>query len=133
MDVKQKRQKRAILQPTISIDYTSKLILAVHISNKITDHYQLPPTLVKAINNSPVPLNKISADTRYHNEISMNILEKYELNGYIVNRKQAKENKKKYNPNPSHKDNIIEIEGTNTFLCFNNELLFFKYKYIAKK
>ena len=115
-----------------AVDYTSKLILAVHVSNKATDHYQLPPTLVKAINNSPVPLNKISADTGYHNEISMSILEKYELDGYIVNRKQAKENKKKYNPNPFHKDNMIEIEGTNAFLCFNNELLFFKYKYIVK-
>ena len=27
---------------------------------------------------------------------------------------------------------MIGIEGTNTFLCFNNELLFFKYKYIVK-
>lgn len=50
-----------------------------------------------------------------------------------VNRKQTKDHKKKYNPNPFHKDNMIEIEGTNAFLCFNNELLFFKYKYKVKK
>ena len=116
----------------IAVDYTSKLILATHISDKPSDHYQLPPTLVKAIQNSPIPLNKISADTGYHNEISNKILEKYNLDGYIVSRKQSKDNKKKYNPNPFHKDNMIEIEGTNAFLCFNNELLFFKYKYIVK-
>lgn len=115
-----------------AVDYTSKLILAVHVSDKPLDHYQLPPTLVKAIQNSPVPLDKISADTGYHNEVSMSILEKYELDGYIVTRKQTKDNRNKYNPNPFHKDNMIEIEGTNTFLCFNNELLFFKYKYIVK-
>jgi len=57
-----------------AIDYTSKLILAVHVSNHPTDHYQLPPTLTKAIQNSPLPLNKISADTGYHNEVSSNIL-----------------------------------------------------------
>lgn len=115
-----------------AVDYTTKLILAIHVSNQPTDHYQLPPTLVKAIQNSPIPLNKISADTGYHNEVSMNILEKYELDGYIVTRKQTKENKKKHNPNLFHKDNMIEIEGTNAFLCFNNELLFYKYKYTVK-
>lgn len=114
-----------------AVDYTSKLILAVHVSNHPTDHYQLPPTLTKAIQNSPLPLKKISADTGYHNEVSSNILQKYELDGYIVNRKQTKEHKKKYNPNPFHKDNMIEIEGTNAFLCFNNELLTFKYQYVV--
>ncbi len=114
-----------------AVDYTSKLILAVHVSNHPTDHYQLPPTLVKAIQNSPIPLNKISADTGYHNEVSSEILQKYELDGYIPNRKQTKEHKKKYNSNPFHKDNMIEIEGTNAFLCFNNELLTFKYHHIV--
>ena len=115
-----------------AVDYTSKLILAIHVSNHPTDHYQLPPTLTKAIQNSPIPLNKISADTGYHNEVSSNILQEYELDGYIVNRKQTREHKKKYNPNPFHKDNMIEIEGTNSFLCFNNELLTFKYQYIVE-
>ena len=112
-----------------AVDYTTKLILAVHVTNHPTDHYQLPPTLTKAIQNSPIPLNKISADTGYHNEVSSQILQEYELDGYIVNRKQTKEHKKKYNPNPFHKDNTIEIEGTNSFLCFNNELLTYKYQY----
>lgn len=115
-----------------AVDFVSKLILAVHVSNHPTDHYQLPPTLTKAIQNSPIPLKKISADTGYHNEVSSQILQKYELDGYIVNRKQTKENKKQYNPNPFHKDNMIEIEGTNAFLCFNNELLTFKYQYTVK-
>lgn len=131
--MKNKKDKKEVSYNLQSaVDYTSKLILSVHVSDKATDHYQLPPTLVKAIQNSPVPLDKISADTGYHNEISMNILEKYELDGYIVNRKQAKKNKKKDNPNLFHKDNMIEIEGTNAFLCFNNELLFYKYKYVVK-
>lgn len=47
-------------------------MLAVHVSDKAIDHYQLPPTLVKAIQNSPIPLDKISADIGHHNEIGYN-------------------------------------------------------------
>ena len=114
------------------VDYTSKLILAVHVSQHPTDQYQLPPTLTKAVENSPVPLNNISADTAYHNEVSNKAIQEYNLKGYIPTRKQAKKAKKKENPDPFHKDNMIEIEGTDTFLCFNNEFLYLKYEYPVK-
>ena len=73
-----------------AVDYTSKPILTVYVSNHPTDHYQLPPTPTKAIQNSPLQLNKISADTGYHDEVSSNILQKYELDKYVVNKKQTK-------------------------------------------
>lgn len=78
-----KRVKEHSYNLQSAIDYTTKLILAVHVTNEATDHYQLPPTLTKAIENCPVPLNKISADTAYHNEISNDILQEYNLDGYI--------------------------------------------------
>ena len=127
-----KKNKELSYNLQSAVDYTSKLILAVHVSQHPTDQYQLPPTLTKAIENTPVKLNNISADTAYHNEVSNKAIQENNLDGYIPTRKQAKKAKKKENPDLFHKDNMIEIEGTDTFLCFNNEFLYLKYEYPVK-
>jgi hypothetical protein len=55
----------------LATDTQSKLICAVHISQEATDHYTLPPTIDKAVENMPSKPSTISADTIYRTESTL--------------------------------------------------------------
>jgi len=58
----------------LATDTQSKLICTVHISQHPTDHHELPPTMDKAVENLPTKPHKVSADTIYKQESTLQYL-----------------------------------------------------------
>ena len=54
-----------------AVDYDTKMICAINVTQSPTDHYQLPDIADKAINNIGKAPKFISADTIYLNQISL--------------------------------------------------------------
>lgn len=116
-----------------AVDYDTKLICAVNVTQNPTDHYQLPKISNKAIENIKTKPKNISADTSYLNQISLTYLANNEINGLIPTRKQSKEKKTgRLNKNPFHKDHFEYINEKDTIKCQNNEYMYFYKQYIEK-
>lgn len=86
-----------------SVDHKSKLILVFEATQDPTDHYQL----IKQIKNIKNILGeyptKISADYGYRSHKNLKFLKSKDIDGYIPNQKQSRENKDKKPDNPYHK------------------------------
>ena len=127
------RNKEGISQISYNIqsavDTTTKLICAVNVSQSPTDHYELPNIVKTTIENINKKPEKISTDTDYHNPISIEYLAKNNIQGLIPDRKQTLEIKKQTNTNPFHKDHFKYDYTNDTYICPQNQRLFFKYKY----
>ena len=54
-----------------AVDYDTKMICALHVTQSPTDHYLLPEVADKAINNIGKVPTYMSADTIYLNQISL--------------------------------------------------------------
>ena len=54
-----------------AVDYDTKLICGLHVTQSPTDHYELPDIADKAINNIGKIPKYMSADTIYLNQISL--------------------------------------------------------------
>ena len=89
-----------------AVDYDTKLICAINVTQNPTDHYELPNIAERAIKNINTKPKYISADTIYLNQISLSYLADKKIDGLIPNRKQSKEKIGKLNPNPYHKDHF---------------------------
>lgn len=74
-----------------AIDYDTKLIFAINITQNPTNHYELPIIAERAIQNIQKIPKYISADTIYLNQITLSYLADNKIDGLIPNRKQSKE------------------------------------------
>ena len=57
-----------------AVDYDTKLICAINVTQSPTDHYELQPITERAIQNIQTTPKYISADTIYLNQISLSYL-----------------------------------------------------------
>ena len=74
-----------------AVDYDTKLIYALNITQNPTDHYELPAVADKAINKTGKVPKYMSADTIYLNQISLSYFIDNGIDGLIPTRKQSKE------------------------------------------
>ena len=89
-----------------AVDYDTKLICALNVTQSPTDHYQLPAVADKAINNIGKVPKHMSSDTIYLNQISLSYFVNKGIDGLIPTKKQSKEKIGKMNPKPFHKDHF---------------------------
>ena len=73
-----------------AVDYDTKLICAINVTQSPTDHYELPAIAKKAIQNVNTKPKYISADTIYLNQISLSYLADEKIEGLIPTRKNPK-------------------------------------------
>ena len=78
-----------------AVDYDTKLICAINITQNPTDHYELPTIAKRVIQNIQTTLKYISADTIYLNQINLSYIADKKIEGLIPNKKQSKEKIKK--------------------------------------
>ena len=115
-----------------AVDYDTKLICAINVSQRPTDHYGLPEIAEKAINNIGKVPQTISADTIYLNEISLSFFANNNINSPFPTRKQSKERIGRLNENPYHKDHFAYLFEQDAFLCPEGQILTFFNDYVEK-
>ena len=108
-----------------AVDYDTKLICAINVTQNPTDHYELPNIAEKAIRNIQTKPKYISADTIYLNEISLSYLADEEIDGLIPNRKQSKEKIGRLNKNPYHKDHFVYDYELDAFKYPENQYMYY--------
>ena len=113
-----------------AVDYDTKLICAINVTQNLTDHYELPPIAERAIRNIQTKPKYISADTIYLNQISLSYLADKKIDGLIPTRKQSKEKIGKLNENPYHKDHFEYNYELDAFKCPEGNYLHFFAKYV---
>ena len=113
-----------------AVDYDTKLICAINVTQNPTDHYELPNIAERAIRNINTKPKYISADTIYLNQISLSYFADKKIDGLIPTRKQSKEKIGKLNPNPYHKDHFEYDYESDAFKCPEGNYLHFFGKYI---
>lgn len=112
-----------------AVDYDTKLICALNVTQNPTDHYQLPEVADKAINNIGKVPKHMSADTIYLNQISLSYFVNKGIDGLIPTRKQSKEKIGKLNPNQFHKDHFYYISDLDLFMCPSGQPMYFYKEY----
>ena len=112
-----------------AVDYDTKMICALHVTQFPTDHYQLPEVADKAINNIGKKLTYMSADTIYLNQISLSYFVNNGIDGLIPTRKQSKEKIGQLNPNQFHKDHFYYISDLDLFMCPAGQPMYFYKEY----
>ena len=115
-----------------AVDYDTKLICALNVTQNPTDHYQLPEVADKAINNMGKVPKYMSADTIYLNQISLSYFINKGIDGLIPTRKQSKEKIGKLNPNQFHKDHFFYISDLDLFMCPAGQPMYFYKEYTEK-
>ena len=115
-----------------AVDYDTKMICALHVTQSPTDHYQLPEVADKAINNMGKVPTHMSADTIYLNRISLSYFVNKGIDGLIPTRKQSKEKIKQLNPNQFHKDHFFYISDLDFFMCPAGQPMYFYKEYTEK-
>ena len=92
IDSRSMRTKKGYEEPSynmqLATDTISKLICAVHISQKPTDHYELLSTMDKAVENLPFKPQKVCADTIHKQESTIEYMEKKGYMESLPNQKQ---------------------------------------------
>lgn len=112
-----------------AVDYDTKLICAVNVTQSPTDHYELPPIADKTIKNLGKTPKHISADTIYLNPTSLAFFKNNNIDGLIPTRKQSKEKIGKLNKNPFHKDHFEYNGEKDAFKCPSGQYLTFYNQY----
>lgn len=112
-----------------AVDYDTKLICAINVTQSPTDHYQLPAIADKAIKNIKKIPEHMSADTIYLNPTSLSYFKNKNIDGLIPTRKQSKEIIGKLNKNPFHKDHFEYIGEKDVFKCPAGQYLTFYNQY----
>ena len=112
-----------------AVDYDTKLICALNVTQNPTDHYELPAVADKAINNMGKVPKYISADTIYLNQISLSYFINKGIDGLIPTRKQSKEKIGKLNSNQFHKDHFFYISDLDLFMCPAGQPMYFYKEY----
>ena len=112
-----------------AVDYDTKLICAVNVTQSLTDHYELPQIADKTIKNLGKTPEHMSADTIYLNPTSLSYFKNNNIDGLIPTRKQSKEKIGKLNKNPFHKDHFEYDGEKDAFKCPSGEYLTFYNQY----
>ena len=73
-----------------TVDYETKLICAINVTQSPTDHYELPKIADKTILNLGKTPQHMSADTIYLNPTSLTYFKNNNIDGLIPTRKQSK-------------------------------------------
>lgn len=115
-----------------SVDYDSKMIVSIDVTQDPTDHYQLEKQLDNIENNLKQKPENIGADNGYRTRESMIALQNKKINGYLPTRKQTRKAQHKLNKNPYHKDHFIYHWKTDSFTCPENEELPFQNELLEK-
>ena len=115
-----------------AVDYDTKLICALNVTQNPTDHYELPEIADKAINNIGKTPKHMSADTIYLNQISLSYFVNKGIDGLIPTRKQTKERIGELNPKPFHKDHFYYITDMDLFMCPAGQPMYFYKEYTEK-
>ena len=108
----------------IAVDEYKGIIIASHVTNNPSDHYELIPAIKQVKSNlseiyNEIPSNfQVSADNGYSTDINTEYLEHEGLDGYISSRKLARK-EKKYNlaENQFSKDNFNYNNEIKTYIC----------------
>ena len=108
----------------IAIDEYKGIIIASHVTNNPSNHYELIPAIEQVKSNlseiyNEIPSNfQVSADNGYSTDINAEYLEHEGLDGYISSRKLARK-EKKYNlaENQFSKDNFNYNNEIKTYIC----------------
>ncbi|WP_458405716.1 transposase [Methanobrevibacter sp.] len=112
-----------------AVDYDTKLICALNVTQSPTDHYQLSGVDDKAINNIGKVPKYMSADTIYLNQISLSYFVNKGIDGLIPTRKQSKERTGELHPKPFHKDHFYYIIDMDLFMCPAGQPMYFYKEY----
>lgn len=126
-----KKKKQISYNIQTCVDTTSQLFLSIYASQNATDHYELPPTLQRAIENSPEKPEEVLADAGYNTETTFSFLKKENIEGYIYNATQSRIDKGKRRTNPFSLDNAKIHYEENYIECFMGYPLFNEYTYIV--
>ena len=111
------------------VDCATHLILATYVSQNPTDDYDLPIVTDLAMKNVGFKFENLLADAGYCNELVIDYLQKNDIEGFIPNATQSRENKDALKINPVSKDNVY-IDYLNKFIvCFAGYLFPLKYQY----
>ena len=111
------------------VDCATHLILATYVSQNPTDDYDLPIVTDLAMKNVGFKFENLLADAGYCNELVIDYLQKNDIEGFIPNATQSRENKDALKINPVSKDNVY-INYLNKFIvCFAGYLFPLKYQY----
>ena len=111
------------------VDCATHLILATYVSQNPTDDYDLPIVTDLAMKNVGFKFKNLLADAGYCNELVIDYLQKNQIDGFIPNATQSRENKDALKINPVSKDNVY-INYLNKFIvCFAGYLFPLKYQY----
>ena len=111
------------------VDCATHLILATYISQNPTDDYDLPIVTDMAMKNVGFKFENLLADAGYCNELVIDYLQKSQIEGFIPNATQSRENKDALKTNPTSKDNVY-IDYINKYIvCFAGYLFPLKYQY----
>ena len=112
-----------------AVDYDTKLIYALNVTQSPTDHYQLPGVADKAINNIGKIPKHMNVYTIYLNQISLSYFVNNGIYGLIPTRKQSKEKIGQLNPNQFHKDHFYYISDLDLFMCPAGQPMYFYKEY----
>jgi len=128
-----KNQKELSFNIQGSADYKSGLILVLNATQDPTDRNQLIPQIenIKEVLSEYPTI--ISADYGFRTHKNLEYLKSKEIDGYIPNQKQSRENKGKKSSNPYHKDYFLYDEEIDAYICPENQVLSFQREYIYKK
>ena len=111
------------------VDCATHLILATYVSQNPTDDYDLPIVTDLAMKNVGFKFENLLADAGYCNELVIDYLQKSQIEGFIPNATQSRENKDALKINPVSKDNVY-INYLNKFIvCFAGYFFPLKYQY----
>ena len=109
-----------------AVDSSSKMFMSLIVSQKATDHYQLPDIMNKSIKNMGVMPEYCCADAGYNTRRTLEYIEEIGLNCLIDNNRSAKLRNGHSNSNKFHKDNMDYDVPDDFFICYNNEKLIYQ-------
>jgi hypothetical protein len=109
-----------------AVDSSSKMFMSLIVSQKATDHYQLPEIMNKSIKNMGFMPEYCCADAGYNTRRTLEYIEEIDLNCLIDNNRSAKLRNGHSNSNKFHKDNMDYCVKDDYFTCYNKEKLIFQ-------
>ena len=109
-----------------AVDSSSKMFMSLIVSQKATDHHQLPDIMNKSIKNMGVLPEFCCADAGYNTRRTLEYLDEIDLNALIDDNRSAKLRNGHSNTNKFHKDNMEYNVKDDYFTCYNKEKLFYQ-------
>lgn len=106
-----------------AVDYQSKMFLTLIVSQKATDHYQLPLVMRRAIKNIGVLPECICADAGYNTRRTLEYCNESGIDALIDNNRSAKLRNGHSSTNKFHKDNMDYNPSEDFFKCYMDKIL----------